>query len=69
MVNHLNEYLRVKEVAAILAVSDQTVHRLIKQGILQVVRIGKRGIRIPRASVEAFTGVTKESEDKNHVTN
>ena len=52
----MNGCLRVKEAAALLAVSEQTIHRLIKQGTLKVVKIGKRGIRITRESVEAFTG-------------
>ena len=62
----MNGCLRVKEAAALLAVSEQTIHRLIKQGTLKVVKIGKRGIRITRESVEAFTGVTKEREDMNN---
>ena len=62
----MNGCLRVKEAAALLAVSEQTIHRLIKQGTLKVVKIGKRGIRITRESVEAFIGVTKEREDMNN---
>ena len=52
----MDDYLRVKEVAEMLAVSYQTVRKLVKSGALQSVRIGNRGIRIPRKSVEAFTG-------------
>ena len=62
----MNGCLRVKEAAALLAVSEQTIHRLIKQGTLKVVKIGKRGIRITRESVEAFTGKNEEKEDKNN---
>ena len=50
----MGDCLRVKEVAERLAVSEQTVRNMVKDGTLQCVRIGKRGIRIPRAAVEAF---------------
>ena len=56
----MNDYLRVKEVAAMLAVSEQTVRKLVKTGALQSVRIGTRGVRIPRESVEQFTASQKK---------
>ena len=50
----MEEYLRVKEAAAILAVSEQTVRGLIKTGALQSIRVGKRALRIPRSSVNGY---------------
>ena len=50
----MEEYLRVKEAAAILAVSEQTVRSLIKTGALQSIRVGKRALRIPRSSVDDY---------------
>ena len=51
----MEEYLRVKEAAAILAVSEQTVRSLIKAGALQSIRVGKRALRISRNSVNEYT--------------
>ena len=62
----LNDYLRVKEVAATLAVSEQTIRNMVKNGALESIRIGKCGIRILRKSVEAFTGKNEEREDNNN---
>ena len=50
----MNDYLRVKEVSKLLAVSEQTVRKLTKAGSLRSVRIGKRGVRISRVSVEEY---------------
>ena len=50
----VQDYLRVKEVAALMAVSMQTVYKLVKNGELKSSRVGNRGIRIPREEVEAF---------------
>ena len=50
----MNDCLRVKEAAELLAVSEQTVRKLVKSGALQSVRIGRRGVRIPRSAVETF---------------
>ena len=50
----MNDCLRVKEAAEVLAVSEQTVRKLVKSGALQSVRIGRRGVRIPRSAVETF---------------
>ena len=50
----MEEYLRVKEAAAILAVSEQTVRSMIKAGALQSIRVGKRALRIPRSSVDGY---------------
>ena len=62
----MSEYLRVREAAEILAVSEATVRRMVKTGILQSVRVGRRSIRIPRASIKTFKGENAEREDKNN---
>ena len=58
----MNDYLRIREAAALLAVSEATIRRMLRTGTLQAVRIGKRNIRIRRASIEAFKGENLESE-------
>ena len=58
----MNDYLRIREAAALLAVSEATIRRMVRTGTLQAVRIGKRNIRIRRASIEAFKGENLESE-------
>lgn len=44
----------VKSVARLLEVSQDTVHRLIKDGRLEVLHVGDRTWRIPAWSLEAF---------------
>ena len=53
-VKTMNDYLCVKEVAEMLSVSMQTVYKLVKSGELRSVRVGKRGIRIPRTALDDF---------------
>ena len=62
----MSEYLRVREAAEILAVSELTVRRMVKTGILQSVGVGRRSIRIPCASIKTFKGENTEREDKNN---
>ena len=50
----MTDYMRVKEVAAQLSVSEQTVRKLLRAGELQSIRIGKRAVRITRESVDAY---------------
>ena len=47
-------YIRVREAAELLAVSEQTVRKLAKCCDLESVRIGKRAVRISAESVEAY---------------
>lgn len=47
------EYLTPVEVAALLKVSRNTVHRLIEYGDLEALRI-YRTVRIPRAALNSF---------------
>ena len=58
----MDEYLHVKEVAKLLAVSEQTIRKLIKDGMLHSVRIGKRGVRVSRISIEEYIN---RNEGKN----
>jgi excisionase family DNA binding protein len=44
----------VKEAAAALGVSVRTIWRLVSTAQLEVVRIGRRCVRIPAASVDAL---------------
>ena len=50
----MNDVLKVKEAAVLLTVSEQTVRKLVKDGTLPSMRIGKRSIRIPREAAEQF---------------
>ena len=50
----MHDYLRVKEVAELLAVSEQTVRHLIKMNELKGIRVGKRSIRVDRKSIDEF---------------
>jgi excisionase family DNA binding protein len=56
MMSTLAQYLTVEDVAEKLAVTPQTVHNWIKDRRLFAVRFSDRVVRIPRRSVEAFTG-------------
>lgn len=44
----------VSKVADILAVSAQHVYELIRRGELAAIKIGARGIRVTRKSLEEF---------------
>ena len=59
----MEELLTVQEVAEYLRVSDLTVRRMLKDGRLQGVNIG-RVWRIPKGELETFIkqgGVSKET--------
>ncbi|MGI6102303.1 MAG: helix-turn-helix domain-containing protein [Bacillota bacterium] len=59
----MEELLTVQEVAEYLRVSDLTVRRMLKDGRLQGVNIGREW-RIPKGELEAFIkqgGVPKET--------
>ncbi|MBR8460745.1 helix-turn-helix domain-containing protein [Burkholderia dolosa] len=45
---------RIAEVMERLSVSKATVYRLVRDGKLTLVKIGKRGSRITGASIDAF---------------
>ncbi|MBN1629919.1 MAG: helix-turn-helix domain-containing protein [Thermoleophilia bacterium] len=49
----MREYMTPKEVAERLKVDRITVYRMVKDGRLPVVRIG-RGLRIPASAVAAM---------------
>jgi len=52
----LSQYFTVEEVAEKLAVTPQTIHNWIKDRRLFAVRFSDRVVRIPRRSVDTFTG-------------
>ena len=47
--------LMVREVAELMRVSNMTVYRLIKAGVLPAIRVGKN-FRIRRSDVESYLG-------------
>lgn len=49
----MKEFYTIKELAALLAVTDQTVFRLMKRGEIPYYKIG-RSTRFRRDDVEAF---------------
>lgn len=49
-------YFTIKEVAAHLRVTPETIKRRIRAGDIKAVRLGPRIIRIPTASLEEITG-------------
>ncbi len=56
--------LTVAEAATELRVSGRTVERMVREGVLLAVRIGKRGDqRIRRADLEKFVGRLKTTRD------
>lgn len=60
-INAASEFLKVKEIAAVMRVSDSVVIRLIKQGRLAAINVsgGRRPTyRIPRESFEQFRKTT-----------
>lgn len=59
----MSNYLCVREVADRLRVSTMTIHRLIRDGQLSVVRVG-RSIRIEEAEYDRYiAGCTQRRED------
>ena len=48
-------FLTVKEVAAMLRVSEMTIYRLVKSGELESVKVG-RSIRIYEHSIAKYLG-------------
>ena len=50
----MTKYMTPKEVSAELEVSQATVIRWVRDGLIPAKRFGKRIIRIPRIEVEKF---------------
>jgi excisionase family DNA binding protein len=50
------EFMTVAEVAVLLRVAKMTVYRMVHDGELESVRIGRRTIRIRGASVRKLLG-------------
>ena len=53
-------YIRVREAAELLAVSEQTVRKLIRLDKLDAIRIGNRSLRITRESIDAYVASRKQ---------
>lgn len=47
-------FLRPTEAAEVLGLSRSTVYRLIKDGVLPSVRLGRRGVRVPAALLQEW---------------
>jgi excisionase family DNA binding protein len=43
-----------RDAAGALSVSVDTLERMIKRGDITAVRIGRRGVRVPRSELDAF---------------
>lgn len=52
----MDEFLTVKEVAALLKLNEQTVRNMIDRGELPAVRVGSRRVRIRQSDLDAFLG-------------
>ena len=50
--NGKNVFLRPDEAAKLLSVSRAKAYALIASGELPCIRLGKRGVRVPRAAIE-----------------
>ncbi|MEB0005180.1 MULTISPECIES: helix-turn-helix transcriptional regulator [unclassified Pseudomonas] len=48
-------FIRVQEAARLLGVSISTIYRLVNEGELQLVKLGKRSSAITRTSLMTFT--------------
>lgn len=55
----LAEVLKVKDVAAALQVGRNKAYELVKSGAIRSVRIGGRGIRVPREALEEFKAASR----------
>ena len=43
-----------RDAAGALSVSVDTLERMIRRGDIKAVRIGRRGVRVPRSELDAF---------------
>jgi excisionase family DNA binding protein len=59
------ELLPVARVAAHLGVSRKRVYQLIEAGRLESLRLGPRGLRVPRASVEQYLKSMLEKQKRD----
>ena len=48
----MSRYLKVPDVAALLGYAPATVYRLIRQGTIPAIQIGRRTVRVPREALE-----------------
>ena len=48
------ELLTATDVGVALGVSAARVHQLIRGGLMPAIRVGSRGVRIPRAAFEGW---------------
>jgi len=57
------EFLKVKEVAALLDCSIRSVYYYIDQGVIEAMNIGHRMTRVKRASLEKLIGLKVKSQE------
>ena len=58
-----NQFMYVKRAALVLCCTEKHVYNLIRDGKIQAVRLGKRGLRVSRSSIDEF--VRKNMVDSN----
>ena len=61
--NATEQLLTVKQVAEVLQFHRQTVWRLIKEGRLPCIRLGRRAIRVSRQDLDDFIAAPSVSHD------
>lgn len=70
--NSNKKLLTVKEACDAASISRTTLYELCRAGLLQVVKIGPRGIRVPVAELDRFIatqlGETDSSSSSREVT-
>jgi len=52
--DNVSEQMTPKQISDELRIDRQTVYKMIHDGRLPAVRVGKRGLRIPREAVAAL---------------
>ena len=61
----MSDLLPVSRVAAMLGCSRKRVYQLIELGRLESLRLGPRGLRVPRKSIDAYVAQQMERQKKD----
>lgn len=62
----MDKFYTVKEVAALLRVSESTIRNYVQRGVIKALRIGKgkrSTIRIPASEIKALIGEDEETDE------
>lgn len=57
------KYLTSKEIAEILGISKAYVYKLLSSGIIPIVRIGKKSIRVKQEDFDKYIQIISECEE------